>query len=168
MSGQTTLEIDYRYDEYRAFQGLLGRDESVTSDFELEVIDGNNYQIHGIESITLVHRLREVRALVAFSRIHPLDRHEIPDEDKENGSAYAVSVRGKRVRDWLPAVEVRGEGIFIQFAQDKLKSWESDSGVTKRTEVLNSRYNQMAGGTWFFLQELSLRDLFFCILWHIS
>ena len=64
--------------------------------------------------------------------------------DRENGSAYAVSVRGKRVRDWLPAVEVRGEGIFIQFAQDKLKSWESDSGVTKRTEVLNSRYNQMA------------------------
>ncbi len=160
-------EIDYRYDEYRAFQGLLGRDESVTSDFELEVIDGNNYQIHGIESITLVHRLREVRALVAFSRIHPLDRHEIPDEDKENGSAYAVSVRGKRVRDWLPAVEVRGEGIFIQFAQDKLKSWESDSGVTKRTEVLNSRYNQMAEERGFSPRVITPRFIFLHTLAHL-
>ena len=105
-------EIDYRYDEYRVFEGH-GKKFDSHKDLELQVIAGADYQIHGIEAVTLVHRLREVRTLVAFSRLHPLDRHEVPDEDDEAANVCAVSVRGKKQRNWLPGLEVRGKVFYL-------------------------------------------------------
>lgn len=160
-------EIDYRYDEYRAFQGLVGEDALDSADFELELIDGTNYRSRGIASVTLVHRLREVRALVAFSRIHPLDRHETLVDDEETPNAYAVSVRGKKERNWLPAVEVRGEGVFIQFDQDELREWETDPRVVKRTEILDSRYNQMAEERGFSPRVITPRFILLHTLAHL-
>jgi hypothetical protein len=43
---------------------------------------------------------------------------------------------------WLPAVENRGEGIFIQLKQDKLRSWESKTVVIDRVAVLRKAYEQ--------------------------
>jgi hypothetical protein len=64
------------------------------------------------ERVLLVHRLREVTAAVGFTRFEPT----APDVDGElEIGARRASL--SREADWLPAVENRGEGIFLRFAK---------------------------------------------------
>jgi hypothetical protein len=79
--------------------------------------------------MVLVHRLREVRALRGFTRI------DYPDPHDESEVKY--SYLSKDPVDWLPAVEVLGEGIFIQLNQNMLRNWETNN------EHVNMRYNSM-------------------------
>ncbi len=89
-----------------------------------------------IESVMLVKRLREVLAVKGFRRITP----EKPNPDDEraagmNGNEYQPL--WNRPHDWLPAIQMRGEGIFIKFDEEKLKNWEVEN--SERYEVMNSR-----------------------------
>jgi hypothetical protein len=71
------------------------------------------------ERIVKVERLREVRALTGFTRIDsPGDNTDIETSDVK----VAPLCRSKPT--WVPAVEVRGEGIFIQFKDSVLSKWE--------------------------------------------
>ncbi len=71
------------------------------------------------EKIVMVERLREVRALTAFTRIESpgdfSDPSEIPAILKAPISRVAPS--------WVPVSEVRGEGIFLQFKDEALRDW---------------------------------------------
>jgi hypothetical protein len=78
-----------------------------------------------IEDVVLVTRLREVRALSGFSRVKPGTNIVRPD-------------LGKNL-DWLPAVEVHGEGIFVAFREAALRDWESRGDVRARAAVLETR-----------------------------
>ncbi|MGY1455547.1 DrmB family protein [Streptomyces sp. SS8] len=75
----------------------------------------------GIGQIMLVKRLREVRALHSFTRIEPLAWTR---EDRER----AVKVALDDDIDWLPAIEVIGEGVFVALDREKLSAWESLAG----------------------------------------
>ena len=67
-----------------------------------------------VKQITLVHRLREVRALKGFERLEVKGTHIItPDLDRN--------------LDWLPAVEVFGEGFFFSFDEERLQKWEKEN-----------------------------------------
>jgi hypothetical protein len=71
------------------------------------------------EKVVAVERLREVRALTAFTRIESpgdfSDPSEIPAVLK------APICRG--APSWVPVSEVRGEGIFLQFNEEALREW---------------------------------------------
>ena len=56
----------------------------------------------------------------------------------------AVSIRGKTHRNWLPGVEVRGEGIFLAFDQKTAEAGEDNPLVVETPETLNGRYQRMA------------------------
>ena len=81
-----------------------------------------------IDRIVLVHALREVRAQVGFTRLESISG----DAEGE----YALD--GKRTaqlsldENWIPAVEIRGEGVFIAFNEKKLRDWESRTAVQNR------------------------------------
>lgn len=144
-SEEAQTEISYRFDEYMAFQGCISEGEIDSRSFRIEIREGTEYDIPGVENVVLVHRLREVRALVAFSRIKPLDRNEL-DEDEDKGSEAAKLVPVKEDKNnisWLPAMEVRGEGIFIRFNDDALDIWQSSLKVQERASILNARYAEM-------------------------
>lgn len=67
----------------------------------------------------LIERLREVRALVGFTRIEsPGDLSDIGDI---NDIALAPLSREKP--KWVPASDIRGEGIFLQFCEDAIADW---------------------------------------------
>lgn len=73
-----------------------------------------------IAAVLLVERLREVRALTGFTRI------DSPGEALEGGleeeiAAIAPLTRG--LPTWLPATEVRGEGVFLQLREEALADW---------------------------------------------
>lgn len=85
-----------------------------------------------ISSVVLAQRLREVRALVAFTRINP-PTGPFRDPVARMGRLYATA------QEWLPAIELRGEGIFIGFDNDAIRRWESLACVIERMQVLQSR-----------------------------
>ena len=66
-----------------------------------------------IEQVVLAERLREVVALTGFTRL------TAPDENAAN-----VAPISRRPPDWVPAVEVRGEGVFIQLDEEAVAQWE--------------------------------------------
>jgi hypothetical protein len=75
-------------------------------------------QTKAIERIVLVHRLREVRALAGFTRF------EASGPDIQGELEIGVK-RAALARDtsWVPATEIRGEGVFIQFKKDAVEGW---------------------------------------------
>lgn len=84
--------------------------------------------------ICLVHKLRETRALSGFTRILP--------PDGQTGSDRLRELKLDPRIDWLPAIVVRGEGLFLEFSSAKLKKWLDDEPeILKRVEGLNQRYN---------------------------
>lgn len=77
------------------------------------------------EPTILLERLREVRALLAFTRIESkgdfADADYIDDDRQTSLSRHPPT--------WLPASEVRGEGIFLRVKEDALQVWEQQPEV---------------------------------------
>ena len=72
-----------------------------------------------IERVVLVHRLREVIAQVGFTRFEAVSADI--DGELEMGVKRASLTRDNPT--WLPAIENRGEGIFLQFKKSAVDEW---------------------------------------------
>lgn len=66
-----------------------------------------------IDSVVLIERLREVQALVGFSRLEPAG---------DDSTAKLVPLR-RGPASWVPAAEVRGEGLFLRISESKVSDW---------------------------------------------
>ena len=88
-----------------------------------------------VECIVLVHRLREVIATVGFTRF------ESSSPDVEGELEIGVT-RAPLARDlsWLPAIENRGEGVFIQFKKDSIDRWLQKPAVKQRGQQLDAGF----------------------------
>jgi len=88
-----------------------------------------------IDLVSAVHRLREVRALCGFTRIQPyaLNIEDIPDAVIQK--KIAPLSLGQVA--WRPAVEIRGEGVFLRLNEGRLSDWSSDPAVVERAEKIN-------------------------------
>ncbi|MFF9910161.1 DrmB family protein [Streptomyces sp. NPDC013457] len=87
----------------------------------------------GITGPMLVKKLREVRALKAFTRLTD------PDSIAEGDEAALSS----KPLNWLPAMEVRGEGVFLRLREDHLAVWESVPAVAARAERIRTAHRRM-------------------------
>lgn len=87
----------------------------------------------GIDQIMRVKRLREVRVLQGFTRLGA------PSAD--NSSRRAPLHTGDRP-DWLPAVEVIGEGVFLRLDGARLAAWESRGAVRARVASIDEAYRK--------------------------
>lgn len=81
-----------------------------------------------IDQVVLVERLREVRAMVGFTRLDAAG--ELTDPDLSVFIEPAPLVRGDT--SWVPAAEVRGEGIFILFNETAIQKWMRKTAVSLR------------------------------------
>lgn len=72
------------------------------------------------EPTVLLERLREVRALLAFTRIE--SKGDFADVDYIDDDRQTALSR--EPSSWLPGSEVRGEGIFLRLKEDALQTWE--------------------------------------------
>ena len=79
-----------------------------------------------IKQVVLVERLREVTALIGFTRID--SGGEMTDE---LDTPTEIAPLTRRQPTWVPANEVRGEGIFIQFNEERIAQWASQPDVQK-------------------------------------
>ena len=80
-----------------------------------------------IDKLVLVHRLREVVSLLGFTRFEAIS----PDKDGELDLDVIRASLAETIT-WLPAVETRGEGIFLSFNADSVERWLARPGVQDR------------------------------------
>jgi len=92
-----------------------------------------------VKRVTQVMKLREVRALTGFTRIYP-------PSDAKAGKIAPIS---SEELDWLPAIEVRGEGIFLQFEESAVQNWESLPQVQARVSNLVNSFASQASYSGF-------------------
>lgn len=85
-----------------------------------------------------VSRLREVRALAGFTRIepYPIGAEGIPAAIRDG----FIAPLSKSRRDWLPAAEIRGEGLFLRFRSDAIDAWlNANPAIQDRIKILDGR-----------------------------
>lgn len=83
--------------------------------------------VHGVRHLVRVDRLKAVKVFKGFTR---LGGEEMVPPD----------IVGKS--DWLPAIELYGEGIFLALDEDRLKAWEQTPAVVLRLNRLLPRFAQ--------------------------
>lgn len=83
-----------------------------------------------IQEVLLLERLREVNALIGYTRVEAPEETDDPDERPP----MADLCRGNP--QWVPATEVHGEGIFIRFNESVLTAWEKKDSVKERDRKL--------------------------------
>jgi hypothetical protein len=89
-----------------------------------------------LEKILLVERFTEVRALIGFTRIESAgDLSELDSIPLDRRVPLS-----RRRTSWVPGVEVRGEGIFLQFSEAALDKWERRESVRQRVKALHAGY----------------------------
>ena len=133
-----TDEIDLRLPEWNAFRDIEGSNQGDQSDFFLEAGEVPEFLSDKVERIVLARKLLEVRALTSFTRI---DYASGMDDDGMGASRAPIY---KERQDWLPAVEVRGEGIFIELKEEALSVWEAEPTVQKRAAAIEQKYKEWA------------------------
>lgn len=89
-----------------------------------------------VERVVLVHRLREVMAQVGFTRFEAVS----PDIDGELEIGVRRASLAREIT-WLPAIENRGEGVFIQFRQQAVEQWATRPDVIARGTRLLAGYD---------------------------
>jgi hypothetical protein len=132
------IDIEYRHQEYEIFcrdvnegypkTNLLIKSSEI-SNYGTQV---NNY----FQRISLLEKLRETRAFVGFSRIFPESSLSVEAQRKLFSSKYL---------DWLPAIIVRGEGIFLKFDDSKIDKWleKHDAFHQKRIVEIITRFDDL-------------------------
>jgi len=88
--------------------------------------------INLIEDILLLERLREVNALVGYTRV------EAPEESTDPEDRPPMADLCKSRPEWVPAIEVHGEGIFIRFKESAIQKWERMDSCLSRSQKLES------------------------------
>ena len=116
-----------RIDEYQVFTGAV---DETDEEFEVHKESVPETFRPFISKVMRLARLREVRVVRGFTRINaPFD----PD-----GGQVAPISNG--TLEWLPAIEVRGEGVFIQLNLETLAAWEVQPEVLDRVASANQSW----------------------------
>jgi hypothetical protein len=96
----------------------------------------------GIAQVVVVPKLREVIAQVGFTRLEPVT----PDVQGEYDLGVKTASLGLTT-NWLPASEIRGEGVFIELDEQRVTDWESRDEVRARAEALMAGYDAWSRGS---------------------
>jgi hypothetical protein len=97
--------------------------------------DGRPAIMESVEKVVLIHRMREVIALLGFTRFESLGTDvngELPDELNLQVQPAALALNPT----WLPAIESRGEGIFLVLKGSAVEQWARQPSVQKRASAL--------------------------------
>jgi len=112
--------------------------DSPDDDFYARTLPKKEWDAKGmgsVERIVLVDRLREVVAQVGFTRFEAIT----PDVDGELQMEVQAAPLSREI-SWLPAVENRGEGIFIQFRSEAIRTWLAKPAVIEREKDLRAGF----------------------------
>ena len=133
---------DLYEDEYKAFLEPL-KDQKEDEDFVTEHLtnqwgnlalselsDDLKSIVSIVDQVVSARRLREIQVFKGFYRLS--------SEDKEN--LVSPDIVGES--NWLPAIELFGEGVFFTLDKIILEEWESKAEVIKRADEIKQRFEK--------------------------
>ncbi len=127
--------INLKSDEYRTLTEA-SKDFEISNEYDFEAypVEMSNYLKPYISKIIKVTKLREVRAIRGFTRVYP------PTTPFIRGSSKIVEL-GTKDFGWLPAVENKGEGIFIEINRDILNNIKKSKNLISRVEEISNSFS---------------------------
>ncbi|WP_225850768.1 DUF1998 domain-containing protein [Streptomyces sp. HPF1205] len=134
-----TFDHRYRALRNKEYERLrAGNDESEHSHDEQFVCEtplGDQSVLDplGVTGPMLVKKLREVRALKAFTRL----------VDAESSTDSREMPLSERPLPWLPAMEVHGEGVFLRLDEERLGVWETTLAVAARVDRMRAAHQRV-------------------------
>ena len=108
---------DLKTPEWEVF--INPNDAQRTKDFRLREVPPPGGFAQYFDRIVLAERLREVRALIGFTRIESPGDYDSPADFP----AQQRMRLSRGIPPWVPANEIRGEGIFFQFTESQISDW---------------------------------------------
>lgn len=142
----------------------FGHDTPADPDFHARRLPDGIWRRSGgrpqVASVVQLHRLREVLALIGFTRLEAVtpDIHGEYETDVERAD---IALDPK----WFPAVENRGEGVFVHLDTDLVRSWLERLPVQQRLDDLRRGHEvwgetrkterEFPGGPYVLLHTLS-------------
>lgn len=129
--GNATKMRNLRQEEYVAFCNPTTRFQKPLADFQIVPEDVAKELKEEVAQVILATRLREVSVLRGFTRLDP------PDPENEG---QIIAPIGQSEKNWLPAVEYRGEGVFVALREKRVQEWEKRKAVVARMDLLNTAY----------------------------
>lgn len=122
---------DLKHDELCSFTGkMIFQSKFKHKNFKITQLDTPKQLSPYISDVIRVDRLREVRVLKSFTRIHQAA------SPSEAGNAEFGEISSER-KQWLPAVENKGEGIFFSLNDKKIADWASQNAVQNRAKEID-------------------------------
>ncbi|MDF1690364.1 MAG: DUF1998 domain-containing protein [Cycloclasticus sp.] len=126
---------------------------------ELTSLDGALKQVSSIiDKVVAVDRLRVIEVFEGFSR------RASDCDDKEK---VVVSPDITNELNWLPAIELFGEGIFFTIDETVLNEWENAHEVRLRADEVNKRYQNSSVVQYENLPVVSPRFILLHTLSHL-
>lgn len=120
-----------------------GDDQPVDPDFHVRRLPAKAWRRSAlsdpVRGVYQLHRLREVLALAGFTRFEAIVPDILGEYDTDVESA-ALSIDA----NWFPAVENRGEGIFIELDPDAIAEWVKREPVRDRFRSLMTGHDAWA------------------------
>ena len=133
--GKSFSHSNWVVDEYKALTNeipdLEEGEDFVTQNYPLggfkNSTERNMERVAGIISkLVAVKRLRMIEVLTGFTRVH--------------GENVPPDINGEC--DWLPALELRGEGVFFELNEKMLQRWENQPRLKEKVESFQKRFEQ--------------------------
>lgn len=157
-TGPVAGEVEFRRAEFDVLRAPQQHVELESRSYPLA--DYGEWMQRHIDTIVLVDRLRETRAMVGFERIVP----ETPSQVEERKKLLRAD---RSAGEWLPAALVYGEGIFLGLREARVAEWERRESVRRRAALLQHRFEDAAARRNLNERELPGRLLLLHTLAHL-
>jgi hypothetical protein len=159
LSLDVASETDWRRPEYNLLRATLTHPDLTIS--EPSSTYGPDVAA-AFERVRLVETLRETRALWGFTRLNSAS-----DLKLSEGKARLWKDLPPVEQEWLPAYEVRGEGIYLELDQSRLAEWESQQVVRDRATLIVDRYASVRADRGLGDRELTPRLILLHTIAHL-
>lgn len=97
-----------------------------------------------LEKVNLVERLRETRVFYGFDRLEPNSQPLVGMPDAAMKQLFR-NPPTQRQDQWLPAIEVFGEGIYIELNEQKISEWQLQNDVWLTNRLNDGFIMRLAG-----------------------
>lgn len=129
-------KTDIKTPEWKAFSNPASAPQTRT--FKLRAVDPPEGFTRPFNRIVIADALREVKALVGFTRIESPRDFDTPFLMPEGRRAPL----SRKAPTWVPASETLGEGVFFQFSEEALRAWLATPHAKERDREFGETYIQ--------------------------
>jgi hypothetical protein len=131
---QPALKLQEIKELYAPSAALGSSDPASTFHAEILPLTGKaTWFTDRFDRVLKVHRLREVMALIGFTRLEPIVKGVDGDPiDQHDIGAKRADINNKEL-DWVPAIENFGEGLFLGVSEAALQAWRQGDGVVQHS-----------------------------------